>query len=144
MQPFNYTSQDANLAPTEAERRDGPAYLEAICFNKSGTAISAGDSVKFEAAVVPLGRCVTKSAAALDEPICGVAKEDIPDGDQGLVRFKGIILNARVTVGVAAGELLTADDALSGGLKTGVAGTNHIVAYALQAAVALKADVWVL
>lgn len=103
------------------------SYSQLAVRNSSGTSISAGDPVFVTG--YSNKTTVARATSSTTQPILGLAKAAIPDGQDGVIVVSGILENIN-TSGFAAGDILYAGS--SGGLTTtqDVGGAVGIVAHA--------------
>lgn len=103
------------------------SYSQLAVLNNSGVAINAGDPVYVTGYATKT--TIAKATSATTQPILGLAKTAIPNGDDGIVVVSGILENIN-TSGFTAGDILYAG--ASGGLTTtqDVGGAVGIVAHA--------------
>jgi hypothetical protein len=103
------------------------SYSQLSVLNDSGTNIEAGDPVYVTG--YSSQTTVARATSETTEPILGLAKTDIPNGDSGIVVVSGILEGIN-TSGFAAGDILYAG--VSGGLTItpDAGGAVGIVAHA--------------
>jgi hypothetical protein len=87
------------------------SYSQLAVLNNSGTAITAGDPVYVTGYTAQT--TVARATSATTQPILGLAKTNIPNGDSGIIVVSGILEGIN-TSGFTAGDILYAG--ASGGL----------------------------
>lgn len=105
------------------------SYSQLAVSNTSGADIDAGDPVYVTG--YSTKTTVAKATSSTTDPILGLAKTDIANGDDGIIVVSGILENIN-TSGFTAGDILYAG--VSGGLTTtqDIGGAVGVVAHAAE------------
>lgn len=114
-------------------------------WNGSGADIAKGDTVAIDGSVTTygLGAAVKVGPSTISAPVLGLAVETIEDDTFGEVCIWGIVDDAAVLTGVAAGSELVQGGATDGRMIAAAANTDQRVGVSLELAAGNKAKVFV-